>query len=184
MPMHTRRSNRSASSAARGVAVLAISLLAWNVGVSSAQQPIPSELPAPQRPGVGLTSSPPSPYESETPHRVTDITLQAAELIGAAPTDLSTKLFGPAVDLDTRRTRGWTATEYCWVPTCIAYHPLYFQQTALDRYGETLSPCFQPVVSAGQFYATALALPGLVILESPGTCQYAYGYAPAGSPGQ
>lgn len=181
--MPTHYSTRFVGLSWRVVTMVALSVFASGSGVCSAQNP-GEDLPAPQRPGTenGLSSL--TPYESEIPRHVTDITLQQAALTGPPPADLSTKLFSPAVDPNTQRTRGWATTEYSWVPTCIAYHPLYFQQVSLERYGQTLCPCLQPVVSAGQFYGTALALPGLVVLDCPCNCLYAYGYAPAGSPCQ
>lgn len=182
--MPIRYSQRLVAFSWRAVAILALSVFACGASVCSGQDPGGEDLPAPQRPGSESGFSPLTPYESEIPHRVTDITLQQAALTGPPPDDLSVKLFSPAVDSNTQRTRGWAATEYSWVPTCIAYHPLYFQEVSLERYGQTLCPCLQPVVSAGQFYGTALALPGLVLLDCPCNCAYAYGYAPAGSPCQ
>lgn len=182
--MGTRGLKRLAGFWPRAVVVVGLSFFACGISVSCAQSPGGEDLPAPQRPGTENGLSQLSPYESEIPHRVTDITLQQAALTETPPADLSTKLFAPAAKLNTQRTRGWAATEYSWVPTCIAYHPLYFQEVALERYGQTLCPCLQPVISAGQFYGTALALPGLVVLNCPWNCLYAYGYAPAGSPCQ
>jgi hypothetical protein len=167
----------------RVVAMIAMSAFGYGFGVCSAQGP-GADLPAPQRPGTENGLNPLTPHESEIPHRVTDITLQQAALTGPPPADLSTKLFSPAADPNTQRTRGWGATEYSWVPTCIAYHPLYFQQVSLERYGQTYCPCLQPVISSGQFFGTALALPGLMVLDWPCDCLYAYGYASPGSPCQ
>jgi hypothetical protein len=182
--MIAHRSTRLLAVSRQTVVIIAIGVFACGINVCSGQNPGGEDLPAPQRPGSENGSSPLTSYESETPHRVTDITLQQAALTGPPPADLSAKLFSPAVDPNTQRTRGWAATEYSWAPTCIAYHPLYFQEVAVERYGQTLCPCLQPVVSAGQFYGTALALPGLVILDCPSNCMYAYGFAPAGSPCQ
>jgi hypothetical protein len=181
--MPTHYSKRFVGFSSRVVTVVALSVFAYGPGVCLAQNP-GEELPPPQRPGTENGLSTLTPYESEIPRRVTDISLQQAALPGPPPADLSTKLFAPAADPNTQRTRGWAATEYPWVPTCIEYHPLYFQQVSLERYGQTLCPCLQPVISAGQFYGTALALPGLVFLDCPCNCLYAYGYAPAGSPCQ
>ena len=182
--MPTRCSKRFVRFSWQTVAITALCVFACGFNVCAGQNPGGEDLPPPQRPGSENGLSRLTPYESEIPHRVTDITLQQAALTDPPPADLSTKLFLPAADPNTQRTRGWAATEYSWVPTCIEYHPLYFQQVALERYGQTVCPCLQPVVSAGQFYATVLALPGLVVLDCPCNCLYAYGYAPAGSPCQ
>jgi hypothetical protein len=182
--MGTRYFKRMAGFWPRSVVVLGLSFFACGISVCSAQKAASEELPAPLRPGSENGLSQLSPYESELPHRVTDITLQQAALTGDPPADLSTTLFAPAASRNMQRTRGWAATEYSWVPTCIAYHRLYFQEVGLERYGQTLCPCLQPLVSAGQFYGIALALPGLVVIDCPWNCLYAYGYAPAGSPCQ
>jgi hypothetical protein len=168
----------------KGASIAAAILMALSCCASAAEPSDGEVLPPPQRPGAENRASTFTPYETDIPRRVSDIGLQQAALPGEPPTDLSTKIFTPAPDPSTRRTRGWAPAEYAWVPTDIAYHPLYFQQVALERYGQTLCPCLQPVVSAGQFYGTVLALPGLMVLDCPCSCLYAYGYAPSGSPCQ
>jgi len=116
------------------------------------------------------------------PLRVTDITLESAQLTDRLPADDSTRLFEQAPESAMSQTRGWVATEYSWAPTGIAYHPLYFEQPGVERYGRTIWPCAQPILSAGCFYGAFLALPAQVAVHCPWSCNYAYGYAPAGTP--
>ena len=116
------------------------------------------------------------------PLRVTDITLESAQLKDELPTDDSTDLFQPAVESDNSQTRGWAATEYFWAPTNIAYHPLYFEQAAVERYGRTVWPFGQPILSAGCFYGAFLAWPAQIVCDCPWSCYYAYGYPPPGTP--
>lgn len=63
-----------------------------------------------------------------------------------------------------------------WEPTNLWYHPLYFQDTGLERYGHTHKPWVQPFVSTGTFFGQVVTLPYRMTLDPPHCQQYALGY--------
>lgn len=50
-------------------------------------------------------------------------------------------------------------TEFNWRPTNFFHQPLYFDDQPLERYGQTLSPHLQPVISGTRFFATFPIIP-------------------------
>ena len=65
---------------------------------------------------------------------------------------------------------------YTWAAPGLAINPLYFEEPALERYGHSACPLFQPVISAGHFVLTVPALPWLMAIDPPNECQYVLGY--------
>jgi hypothetical protein len=58
-------------------------------------------------------------------------------------------------------TRDWALSWYGWETPGVYYHPLYFEEVNLERYGPR--PCglrwVQPVISGAHFFATVPILP-------------------------
>jgi hypothetical protein len=69
-----------------------------------------------------------------------------------------------------RRT-DWMDMGYYWAANELFYHPLYFEQPLVERYGHTISPLLQPTVNGVHFFASTLALPVKLIGDYP------FGYA-------
>lgn len=65
---------------------------------------------------------------------------------------------------------------YSWAAPGLAINPLYFEEPALERYGHSACPIFQPVISAGHFVLTVPAMPWLMAIDPPNECQYVLGY--------
>ena len=65
---------------------------------------------------------------------------------------------------------------YSWAAPGLAINPLYFEEPALERYGHSACPIFQPIISAGHFVLTVPALPWLMAIDPPNECQYVLGY--------
>lgn len=64
-----------------------------------------------------------------------------------------------------------------WQPSNLWYHPLYFEDPALERYGHTYqSLVFQQVVSTGRFVGQAVTLPYHATLRPPHSREYPLGY--------
>lgn len=63
-----------------------------------------------------------------------------------------------------------------WAPTNLWYHPLYFEDVSLERYGHTHKPWIQPFVSSGKFFGQALGLPYQMTLHPPRSREFALGY--------
>lgn len=63
-----------------------------------------------------------------------------------------------------------------WAPTNLWYHPLYFQDVGLERYGHTHKPWVQPFVSSGKFFGQFVGLPYQMVLHPPKSREFALGY--------
>ena len=63
-----------------------------------------------------------------------------------------------------------------WAPTNLWYHPLYFEDPGLERYGHTRHDWVQPFVSSGRFFGQVAALPYQMTLLPPKSAEYALGY--------
>jgi len=68
-----------------------------------------------------------------------------------------------------------------WHPSELVHNPLYFQDVALERYGQGRSPCFQPFVSGAKFVGTAFSLPYRMGVDHPHDLIYALGYERPGN---
>jgi len=82
---------------------------------------------------------------------------------------------------DTRLAGGWAMMGYHWSATCFHHRPLYFEEINAERYGYTPSYLFQPLISAGRFFATIPALPYKMTLDCPRDCVYSLGHYRPGS---
>jgi hypothetical protein len=72
------------------------------------------------------------------------------------PTDCSKDLFSPP------RPSGAlfaSTSQFHWQPSNFFHQPLYFDDTPLERYGQSLCPCVQPVISGVRFFITIPAIP-------------------------
>ena len=63
-----------------------------------------------------------------------------------------------------------------WAPTNLWYHPLYFEDVGLERYGHTYHPVIQPFASTGKFAAQLVGLPYQMALKPVCSKNYALGY--------
>ena len=72
--------------------------------------------------------------------------------------------------------RAWEDKRYHWVASDLHYHPLYFQDAQLERYGQTYHPLVQPFASSGKFLTQTLALPYLAAIDPPCSCVTPLGY--------
>ncbi len=61
------------------------------------------------------------------------------------------------------------------VPNVVCYHPLYFEDKNVERYGWDAG-IFQPLLSTGKFYADLVALPYKMGVQPPHSCECNTGY--------
>ena len=76
--------------------------------------------------------------------------------IAQIPTDCSKELFTPP------RPAGAlfaSTSQFHWQPSNFFHQPLYFDDTPLERYGQSLCPHIQPVISGARFFITVPAIP-------------------------
>jgi hypothetical protein len=67
-------------------------------------------------------------------------------------------------------------TEFHWAPTNFFHRPLYFDDTPLERYGQSVAPHFQPILSGGRFFLTVPILPYKMGYDHPYDCVTTLGY--------
>lgn len=77
---------------------------------------------------------------------------------------------------ETYQPRQWAATDFHWKASGLCHKPLYFEDVQLERYGHTLHPLAQPVVSGAKFFLTVPVLPYKTGLEPPNECIYTLGH--------
>ncbi len=70
---------------------------------------------------------------------------------------------------------------FAWVAPDIRYQPLYFEDVALERYGQTASVNVQPIRSAAHFFKSVVFLPNHVWHDRPDSCEYPLGFCRPGS---
>lgn len=97
---------------------------------------------------------------------------------GVMPIDCSGQVFDrPGVICGAQ-----ACTEFQWCPTNLYYRPLYFDDTPLERYGQTPCPLLQPALSAAHFFTVFPTLPYRMGIDAPCDRVYTLGYYRPGSP--
>ena len=75
-----------------------------------------------------------------------------------------------------------TEKDFAWCAPDIRYQPLYFQDVALERYGQTFCHAdVEAAVSAVHFFASACTLPCQLLKDRPFSCDYPLGYCRPGN---
>ena len=69
---------------------------------------------------------------------------------------------------------------FAWVAPDIRYQPLYFEDVALERYGQTSGECAKSLRSTANFFTSALLLPYHMRRDSPASCDYPLGFCRPG----
>ena len=69
---------------------------------------------------------------------------------------------------------------YAWVAPDIRYQPLYFEDVALERYGQTSGERRETILSTANFFTSALLLPYHMRRDAPGSCDYPLGFCRPG----
>jgi hypothetical protein len=72
--------------------------------------------------------------------------------------------------------RNFTESIYTWEASNINYNPLYFEDTNLERYGNSRRDLVQPFVSIGRFTGQLLALPYQMSIDPVKKRVYPLGY--------
>ena len=88
--------------------------------------------------------------------------------------------------LSQKFSRSWNQFEaickdYHWQAPCVRYQPLYFEDVALERYGQCRSGLGQVIASSGHFFKSAAFLPFHMRHDPPYSCEYPLGYCRPGN---
>lgn len=72
--------------------------------------------------------------------------------------------------------RSWTPLTMTYKASNLASKPRYFEEVNVERYGHTVGPWLQPVVSSAHFFANVAVVPYKMGVHGPTETQYALGY--------
>lgn len=168
----------SASAAEREPAIFSAHSSRWRPQpavpvVPSAPQSTPT---APQPVAEQVSAVPAIPPQRP----LSDISIDIRPQPGDEPANVAGRYFaGPPLAGNT--DRGWAEFTHAWEAPGLYHLPLYFEDVALERYGHSDCPFFQPVVSAAWFFGTVPLLPYQMGLEPPLEHVHALGYYRPGS---
>jgi hypothetical protein len=105
-----------------------------------------------------------------------------AQPAGELPTDAAQQRFAQAPVFEGAIDgRDWLGYAYFWKASSLAYHPLYFEERMVERYGYNAGCILQPIISSAHFFSAIPALPMKMVLDRPCTCVYPLGFARPGS---
>ena len=69
---------------------------------------------------------------------------------------------------------------FAWVAPDIRYQPLYFENVALERYGQTSGMRRESIRSTANFFTSVVLLPYHMRRDAPGSCDYPLGFCRPG----
>lgn len=79
------------------------------------------------------------------------------------------------------QNRHFSLTCYRWKAAALCTKGAYFQDVHTERYGHSVCPAIQPVISGARFFADVVVLPYKMGLETPNECVYTLGYYRVGN---
>ncbi|MDP6445698.1 MAG: hypothetical protein QF805_18025 [Pirellulaceae bacterium] len=94
---------------------------------------------------------------AEAVRKFSDITLNIKPEAKELPEDCATNLFSPQGD--PTMMRAWALVEYHWEPSEFFHQPLYFDDQPLERYGQSMAPRLQPLISGAHFFGNFFVTP-------------------------
>jgi hypothetical protein len=103
---------------------------------------------------------------------------------GPLPADFSDHAALPAVvrDIDAVRGPGAPPTVLHWAASELRAQPAYFDHVPLERYGQSVCPIVQPLLSGARFFGTFPIIPYKIGIDRTHDRIYTLGYYRPGSP--
>ena len=95
------------------------------------------------------------------------------------PPDCSGQFFTSELPGSQKRFVG--EMNYRWQPTNFFHMPAYFDDVPLERYGQSVCPFFQPVISGTKFVLQVPMLPYKMGVDPPHACITSLGHQPPGN---
>ena len=104
-----------------------------------------------------------------------------AQPAGELPIDAAQQRFAQTPVLEgVINGRDWLGYAYFWEAPALAYHPLYFEERMVERYGHSADASCNRLFLA-HFFSAVPALPMKMVLDRPCRCVYPLGFARPGS---
>jgi hypothetical protein len=110
--------------------------------------------------------------------RISEVRIDIREKANVAPQDRSTELDYGAGDWNDFSCE---PKVFAWSAPNLRYQPLYFEDVALERYGQTMSFHRQTLRSAGHFFKSSLFWANNLRHDPPCSCDYPLGFCRPGS---
>jgi hypothetical protein len=109
--------------------------------------------------------------------------VSVASIGGILPEDSTQGRSPEARSLPTGFTRDtpFTLSHKVWEPASICHHPLYFQDSMLERHGHERFPHLQPIASGVRFFGTVPIMPYLLTLHPARSNIYNLGHYRTGA---
>jgi hypothetical protein len=112
--------------------------------------------------------------------RVTEVPLDIRNTAGAMPEDVSVAAFPEAATPSVPGPApGRVEVPVAYSPWTICFRPLYFEEVALERYGDTHG-ILQPAISGAHFFGSVVALPYKMTVRPPRSCECSNGFSRPG----
>lgn len=99
---------------------------------------------------------------------------------GLLPPDASQGLFGEQW-AGNRRDDQWLPIDVHWAPSCNRHLPTYFEDTMLERHGQSRNELIQPAISGARFFTGIAAMPYNMVVDRPLRPMSTLGHFRAGS---
>lgn len=144
------------------------------------QEPLrPDEQPAGQDAGLDKSENRQRPDFGPWPaKKINDIRVDIRETGARFPEDRSSQLIGFSSQQWTEFTP--TPKVFSWAAPDIRYQPLYFEDVALERYGQTLPPFRQTVKSGWHMTKSFFLAPNNICHDPIFSCDYPLGFCRPG----
>ncbi len=130
-------------------------------------------------PEPSMESAPPQAADEplQVPKQLDQLTVDITSSRGPGklPEDVAAQALA-AEKTDIEAVRDWAISDFRWEAPIVAHKPLYFEEFALERYGQTRSPLLQPAISGAHFFGSVLILPYKMGLERPHELVYSLGH--------
>ena len=130
-------------------------------------------------PGRAPTCPTPEELQQKWTKSLDQVRAEARPVEGVMPIDCSANLFANAES--SGRFHRWGCSNFQWAATEFASQPAYFDDVPLERYGQTVCPLLQPLVSGVRFYGTVAVMPYKLVVNGPFEPVYTSGYYRPGS---
>lgn len=138
----------------------------------------PSQTESPSQAATGEASADDSEWRFKP---LAEIRLDSTPPSGELPADRSVHLFTPPVGPESATPVARTRTVFQWKPTNLAYQPLYFDDVPLERYGQSVLPLAQPLLSGAHFFGMFPIMPYKIGIDRTHDPIYTLGYYRVGS---
>ncbi len=111
--------------------------------------------------------------------RLVDVPLDIRPTEGIMPGDPAATKFAESATMDPREFHQVPGIVCSCTPWTICFRPLYFEEVALERYGDK-ARCIQPAISGVRFFSNVALLPYKMRVRPPRSCVCSNGFSRVG----